>query len=101
MNSKFNFYERVKIHPKNPYMISKKKKFTNSCGTILAKGLESDGKWGYDVSVDYDNGQVWGFQEDELESLGTFAKRENYYSGESIRVGVNKKGEGYIIEDDK
>ncbi len=101
MESKFDFFERVTIYPKNPYMLNKKKKFTNSVGTVLAKGLEIDGEWAYDVSIDEDDGKIWGFKENELESLGTFAKCEDFYSGESVKVGVTKDGEGYIIEDDK
>lgn len=101
MVAKFDFFERVTIYPKDRYMLNKKKKFTNSVGTVLAKGLEANGEWAYDVSIDEDDGKVWGFKENELESLGTFAKREDYYSGESIRVGVTKEGEGYIIEDKK
>ena len=99
--SKFSFFERVRIFPKNPHMFDKKKSFSNSDGTILAKGLEDDNKWGYDVSVDKDDGHVWGFKENELESLGIFIKPEDHFSGESIRVGVTKKGKGYIIEDKK
>ena len=100
MKSKFDFYERVKII--NPLTDKKKKsKLKNAFGTVMGKTQNEDGSWGYGVSIDKDNNLLWRCSENELESLGTFAKHEDYYSGESIRVGVNKKGEGYIIEDDK
>ena len=95
--AKFDFYERVTIV--NPLTDKKKKaKLENACGTVMGKAQNDDGSWGYGVSVDKDNNLMWRCSENELESLGTFAKREDYYSGESIRVGVTKDGEGYIIE---
>lgn len=95
MESKFNFFERVKIVGKD-FKNKQKNKFFNSFGTVLAFGLEYDGIYGYDVSLDKDNGYVWGFREDELESLGIFIKPEDHFVGESIKVGVTKDGKGYI-----
>ncbi len=95
--SKFNFYERVKII--NPLTDKKKKQnLQDALGTVMSKGQNENGSWGYGVSIDKENGLLWSCDENELESLGTFAKREDYYSGESIRVGVTKDGKGYIIE---
>ena len=93
MESKFNFFERVKIYPKSKNAAH----LYDTSGTVLGKAQNEDKSWGYAVSCDKDT-DGWDFSENELESLGTFAKREDYYSGESIRVGVTKEGEGYIIE---
>ena len=97
MESKFDFFERVKIvNPLN----SNKLKFKEKLAVIFGKSQDDKGLWYYQVKVEnFDEG--WYFLENELESLGTFSKRENYYSGESIRVGVTKDGEGYIIDDNK
>lgn len=95
MESKFDFYENVIIkccEKKYQYLNGKK-------GSVLGKSADDKKNWYYFVSIE--NGESFSFKEEELESLGTFAKREDFYSGESIRVGVNKKGEGYIIGDDK
>ena len=97
--SKFDFFERVKIIPNNSHMIKKKKNLAFCQGTILAKGLEDNNEWGYDVGINEDEQQVWGFYEYELESLGTFIKPEDHYSGKSIKVGVTKDGKGYIKDD--
>lgn len=92
--AKFNFYERVKIYPK----VKNAQHLYDTTGTVLGRSQNYDNSWGYAVSCDKDL-DGWDFQENELQSLGTFAKREDYYSGESIRVGVTKEGEGYIIDD--
>jgi len=98
--AKFNFYERVKIAM--PLTIKKKKRgLQGALGTIMGKAQNEDGTYWYVVSIDKDDCKLWSCAEIELESLGTFAKREDYYSGESVRVGVTKEGEGYIIKDRK
>jgi len=95
MGAKFDFFERVKIvNPLN----SQKKQFKGKNAVIFGQSQDDIGKWYYQVKID-DHDEGWYFSESELESLGTFAKREDYYSGESIRVGVTKEGEGYIKED--
>lgn len=94
MEAKFNFFERVKIFPKSKVA----QHLYNTLGTVLGRSQNpKNNLWGYAISCDNEE-DGWDFQEDELESLGTFAKREDYYSGESIRVGVTKEGKGYIIE---
>lgn len=99
MESKFDFFERVQII--NPLTDKKKRaNLKNALGTVLAKAQDDNGKWFYGVSIDNEVSS-WNCEEAELESLGIFAKREDYYSGESIRVGVTKEGEGYIIKDKK
>lgn len=96
MEPKFDFFERVKIA--NPLTDKKKRaNLKDSLGTVLGKAQDNNGKWVYGVSIDNEVSS-WSCEEEELLSLGKFAKREDYYSGESIRVGVTKDGEGYIIE---
>ena len=86
MKSKFDFFERVKIvNPLNP----NKLKFKEKLDVIFGKSQDDKGLWHYQIKIEnIDEG--WYFLENELESLGTFAKREDFYSGESIRVGVTK-----------
>lgn len=97
MKSKFGFFERVKIINT---IARKKQNLIGKKAVIFGKSQDDLGKWYYRIKIENQENAEY-VQENELESLGIFAKREDYYSGESIRVGVNKKGEGYIIEDDK
>lgn len=94
MEAKFKFFERVKIA--NPAG-NNHKVLKNAKAVVFGKSEDENGTWYYRLKVD-NHMEAEYLKEDELESLGTFAKRENYYSGESIRVGVTKDGEGYIIE---
>ena len=99
MESKFDFFERVKII--NPLTYKKKQaNLKNALGTVLGKSQDDNGKWYYGVSIDNEVSS-WSCEEEELESLGNFVKREDYYSGESVCVGVTKDGKGYIIDDNK
>jgi hypothetical protein len=101
MESKFDFFERVKIL--SP-LIHKEKQpnLEGLVGIIFGKAQNDDGNWCYRLKIGIDK-EAYYFQEHELESLGTFAKREDYYSGDTIKVTVvpNKKGEliGMLKED--
>lgn len=86
--SKFNYYEIVKV-------ISRKedlKEIFNKEGVIVGKAINEDGSWGYAVS--FDDG--WDLEENELKSTGKFAKEEDFYTGESLRVKVSPAGEGSV-----
>lgn len=92
MTSKFDFFENVRIK-------CLEKKFTylnDKHGCILGMSEDEKNNWYYLVSLE--NGETFSFNENELESLNTFGKKGDYYTGESIKVGVTKKGEGYIIK---
>lgn len=92
-NSKFDHFEKVKILPKS----NKTQRLIGTSGIVLGKVEDPNtGTWYYSVSCDSDKGYVKHFYEYELESLGTFVKREDYYSGDSVTVGVTKDGKGYI-----
>ena len=97
MTSKFDFYEIVTINTQNP----KRKNLNGQRAAVLAKGQESDEpdaliKY-YDIWV-YQLEKVFSFHEDELLATGEFDKRENFFSGESIRVSVDPEtGEGKIV----
>ena len=94
--AKFNFFERVRIFSASN--INKKKmRLDGTLGTILAKGQNNNGSWEYEVSVDNDKGYVCSFDEHELESLGEFMSKEEFYGEEptvvKVVVAPNKKGE--------
>ena len=89
--SKFKYYEIVRI-VSNDVDLSEIKEST---GIILGMAQDDDGVWGYTVGFDE---EAWDLDEDELESTGKFSDRSAIYSGETIRVTVNEKGEGKIKE---
>lgn len=95
MTSKFNFFENVCLKGLEKEFVY----LNNKQGCILGMSEDDKNNWYYSVVIE--NGETFSFKENELESLGTFAKREDYYSGESIRIGVTKEGKGYIIEDEE
>jgi len=95
MESKFDFFERIKIV--NPIGIDHQV-LKNTNAVVFGKSEDNKGTWYYRLKVD-NRAEAEYLKEEELESIGTFAKREDYYSEESIRVGVTKDGEGYIIDD--
>ena len=67
-------------------------------GAVLGMAEDHDGTWGYAVHI-YDKGFVYSLPEDALEATGRKDRRENFYTGESIRVVVDPKtGEGKIVD---
>ncbi len=90
-NSKFDFYEVVKVTAKELTKIFGRE------AVVLAKSQNDDGKWGYGISVEQLGG--WDVDEDQIESLGRFVKREDIYTGESVKVCVDKNGKGCLKEE--
>ena len=89
MQNKFDFFEKVKVtHPSKEY-----KKINNRIGVILGMSQDNEEDWGYAVTID---NICWDIAEKYLVSTGKFAKREDFYDGDSIIFKVNEKGEGYI-----
>ncbi len=89
---KFDFYEVVKVISKD-----KNKIFGNEA-VVLAKGQNDQGEWGYTISVQDDC--AWDVEEHQIESLGRFKKKEDLFTGKSVKVHVNEDGEGYLKEED-
>ncbi len=94
MEPKFDFFERVKIN-KILDDITERKKFIGRTGIVLTRSLEPKSVWRYLISID-GHDFVRRFREQELTSLGFFAKPEDHFVGETIKVGVTKDGKGYI-----
>ena len=98
MKNKFNFYEVVKVITN----LDKLKEINGSLGVILGMSQnELTDEWIYGVSIDKDEGLVWSIKEKYLQSTGEKRSREDFYSGETIRVQVDPKtGEGNIVEEE-
>ncbi len=88
--SKFDFYENVKVVTKDPSL----EKINGRKSVILGKTLTEDGEWYYAIGISGENG--WCAMEYDLISLGTFSNKEEFYSGESVKVHVNEDGEGFL-----
>ncbi len=93
-NAKFDFYEKVIINSENPNL----KKINGELCAVIGKVFWTEkNKWLYSIHL-YNSDEGWDVSEEDLVSTGEFDKRESFYSGESIRVKVNEKGEGEIVE---
>ena len=57
-----------------------KQEVLGEIGAVLGKAQNEAGQWSYAVSV-YRDGICWSMNEDELEAVGEFDKRETFYSG--------------------
>ena len=67
-------------------------------GAVLGMAENDDVTWGYAVHI-YEKGFVYSLPEDALESTGRADRRENFYSGESVRVAVDPNtGEGKVVD---
>ena len=92
--NKFKSYEIVRIV--NPSKWHKENlKYLN--GFIGGMGINKHGIYGYDVFL-FNKQEVYCFEEHELESTGEFAKKEDFYSGQSIKVIVHPDGKGELKE---
>jgi len=98
MKNKFNFYEIVRIVSDKP----KHAEINGATGVVAGMAQnEETGRWTYGVSIDKLDGLVRRMDEDSLVSIGVVGKREDFYTGESIKVRVDPKtGEGYIVDDE-
>jgi hypothetical protein len=94
---RFEFYERVLVKTGNP----EKAQVDGQTGAVLGRTEteEKDG-WIYAVALDTEQ-ETWSFSEGELESLGQFSSRGDFYDGSTARVRVDKNGEGRIVDDDR
>jgi len=81
INPKFDYYEKVRCISDDPA----KTEISGKLAAVLGRAQNDDGSWGYTIHV-YDEPVCYYALESELESTGEFAKREDFYSGDSIRV---------------
>ena len=93
MNNKFKFFEVVKVVSTN----SELSEVNGKIGTITGM-VEDDELWSYSVSFE-DLESSWCLDEIDLVSTHRFAKREDFYTGESIKVLVSPDGKGRFEEE--
>ncbi len=94
MESKFRFYEVVKVIKK-----SRHKKFVGLEGTILGMAANRDRQWYYAVAFN-EIKALWCFSETEISSPGKMNRREDFYDGTRISVAVdNETGDGNIRDE--
>ncbi len=91
MAAKYQFYEVVRICEHCQF-----KEIAGLRGAVLGIAQNSQGEWGYAVSIDKLD-ETWDLPESDLEPTGIMRTREEYYDESSIRVVVDPKtGEGKI-----
>ena len=57
-------------------------------GAIMGMSQEADGEWGYAVHI-YSLHESWSVGHRHLTSTGQMAKREDFYTGDRVRVSVD------------
>ncbi len=93
--NKFTSYEIVRIV--NPSKMHKENlKYLN--GFIDGMTINRNGVYYYGVFL-FNKQEGYCFEEHELESTGQFVKKEDYYSGESVKVIVHPDGRGELKEE--
>ncbi len=93
--NKFTSYEIVRIiNPSKKY--KENLKYLN--GFISAMSINRHGVYYYGVFL-FNKQEGYCFEEHELESTGQFVKKEDYYSGESVKVIVHPDGRGELKEE--
>ena len=92
-NPKYTFYEKVVVNSEKPSL----KQINGEQGAILGHAHDKKGNWGYAVHI-YRDEICWDVSENELRPTGQFDKEETFHDGSSIRVAVDKKGKGRIID---
>ena len=93
--NKFTSYEIVRIiNPSKKY--KENLKYLN--GFINGMSINRNGIYYYSVFL-FNKKEGYCFEEHELESTGEFVKKEDYYSGESVKVIVHPDGRGELKEE--
>ncbi len=78
---KFAFYEKVRIETTNPNIAE----LGGLLAAVLGRAQNDDGSWGYAIHV-YERPTCYSVSESDLVATGEHAKREDFYSGDSMRV---------------
>jgi hypothetical protein len=95
MNAKFSFYEVALIESSRPAL----QEVAHHHGAVLGMARNDDGVWVYAVHV-LDQGEVWDVRESELRPTGRHMKREDFYSGDTVKVEVDADTrEGRIVDE--
>jgi hypothetical protein len=90
---KFNFYEQVRISSPG----QKDRKLHGKTGYVMGRTANASGRWGYAVLVE-ELDECWDLPEGKLSPTGRSKKREDFYSGDSLRVRVDKHGHGDVVK---
>lgn len=89
---KFGYYEKVRVRSSD----TGKSHLNGEIGAVLGLTTTSDQRsFLYAVSLD-SSGRTWALFEDELESTGQWAEREDYFDGSTVRVRVDERGRGSL-----
>jgi len=86
------FYEKAKVLASDP-----SPEIRGEFGWILGVSADEATIYGYSVHFD-DRREGYFVAPKDLAGTGEIASRERFYSGESIRVAVDKHGRGRIAD---
>lgn len=70
----------------------------SSRGCVLGLSEDEEGVYGYAVWV-YAEEEVWMFEEEDIQSTGEFAKREDFYDGATLHVSQDGEVLGHSWSD--
>lgn len=95
--NKFDFYEVVKVVSNKPNL----QEINGKEGTIIGMSKnEQTGNWGYAVTI-HESEDGWDILECDLRSTGKKRKREEFYTGETVKVRVDPEtGESILVDDE-
>jgi Immunity protein 31 len=85
MNSKFNFYEVVKVV--SP--ASSLQTINGLEGIVLGMSVNEQGAWGYAVYISNQE-ETWDVMETELQATGIFQTPADFYDGSSLQLRVTE-----------
>src|SRR5262245_60778396 len=88
--SKYDFYEKVHVATSNPDA----QEVNGELAAVLGKAQNDIGQWCYAVFI-YSTRECWSLREEELLATGEFDRRETFYDGASVRIGVDDIGSGF------
>jgi len=92
---RFDFYEEVRINTSDA-----DKSHMNGLLAVVVGRTETEDRTSWYYAVDLQSQKKgWCFFERELEPTGRRFRREDFYDGSSIRVRVDEKGHGHIVDD--
>lgn len=88
----YDFYERVRVDTQDENSLC----FNGKVGAVLGRVQTDEKLWYYTIAID-DQSSTHCFFEHELVATGTFARREDFYDGTSVRIKVGKDGQGRVV----
>lgn len=78
---RFAFYEMVRVRTDSPTITS----FNGLLAAVVGRVQNDDGSWGYAIHI-YERQTTYSVAESDLVATGEHAKRDDFYSADSIRV---------------